>query len=599
MTEDVIGTLRTMLRGDTTAALPDLVPVLGDQEHGLSHQESCRLTYARLDRLAKLLPPGSDLLGSPPLLFAVAERTAVASPSLFMASTIHFGLALAALTDFATGREDLADYVEELETTRSYGSFLVTELGRGTSHLALRTVAEFDPDTREFVLTTPDPTARKFMANTGLTGVAKLGIVCARLRVAGRDRGVFPFVIRLTDEHGPAPGVRIQALPPTGAAPLDYAVTSFDHVRLEYRNWLRDTAYIDDEGVFHDPLTDPDQRLLRSVSASRNMWALAPVALAATARAGVAVALRHAFRRPTMGRLAPGLPVIGYRNQQHALLGALATAYATTCLANRNTDSWLAERAAGPDPATERAEVTWAPMAAANHLGALTKAVATWAAEQVAADCRLSCGALGVLSVNRFLDYQGLAQVLNAAGGDNQLIVLDVARAMVARRHYQPPGEGTDSARPWSPLLGARERWLLDRLAAAVHRGDQEFTVWNDQLALAAATVRAYGRRLTLEAFAATVEALPLGPARAAAGALCELFALREVLPDLDWYVRTGLLDEKDADRLPDRLNDLCDRVRPLALTLVEAMGVPHDLVGAPIAADDYVAVLSRPQPSH
>ncbi|MFD0534152.1 hypothetical protein ACFQY7_10660 [Actinomadura luteofluorescens] len=43
--------------------------------------------------------------------------------------------------------------------------------------------------------------------------------------------------------------------------------------------------------------------------------------------------LAHSAGRTTLGRLAPRRPLTDYRNQQEAVLGALASAYALTAVA--------------------------------------------------------------------------------------------------------------------------------------------------------------------------------------------------------------------------------------------------------------------------
>jgi acyl-CoA oxidase len=568
---------------------------------GLAHTDRNQLTYDRLRHLGEQLPQAGKLLDSPQWLAALAAWTPAVDPSLFMAAAIHYFLCMYTLREFSAGRHDLTAPLQALETTATAGSFLVAELGRGTSQLALRTEAVYDAARHEFVLTTPDPAAQKFMPNTGLLTVPRVGIVCARLVVDGLDRGVFGFLVPLSDGARRTEGVHVRMLPASSAVPLDYAVTAFDHVRLPFANWLRDTASLTREGAFHDPIGGPDQRLLRTLTAVPTMWTFAAAALAAVSRVSAATALRHAARRTTMGRLRPGATVLDYRNQQWSLIGALATAYALTFLANGIIEDWTDRRSERGASRETDAAPSFGPVAPTARTASLVKVLATWEAERVAAECRLSAGAQGVLSANRFVEYQGLAQGFQVAGGDNTLIVLDAARAMLAGEGYQPPGDDGegDLRQPsrWRSLMSARERHLHEALAtgiAASRAADRnEFDTWNEQLRAAQAFVRAHCRRLAVATFIDTVEAAPAA-ARSALEPLCAVYALREIVEDVDWYQRHGLLTATEADGLVDDIQRLFDRVIADLPVLLDAFEIPEGLTEAPVAAD-YLTRLSPP----
>ncbi|GAA3214990.1 acyl-CoA dehydrogenase [Actinocorallia longicatena] len=553
--------------------------------------EHYALTYERLRHLGGEAPRGRALPRHPEWTFGLAQWTAVSCPSLFMATVLHYYLSLDPILDFASSPEAVEPYVRELETFGAFGAFLVTEIGRGTSHLALRTEAVYDGG--GFVLHTPDPDARKFMPNTGLPGVPKLGVVCARLIVEGEDRGVFPFVVRV-----PGEGVAVRPLPPSPLVPLDYAVTSFDRVRLPFEAWLSDGASITAEG-YADPLGGGDARLVRTLAVARNMWALATAGMAATSRASVAIAFRHAAGRVTTGRLRPDLPVLGYRTTQEKLLGALATAYAATALANQSMLGWIRLRSAGrpgaPAGEGDGGTPTWFPVATINRDACLSKVMVTGLAERVAAACRLSAGAQGVLGCNRYTDYQGLAQAFHSVGGDNQLIVLDSAKAMVAGVQYDPPpGLPAPITALTSPadhlrLAATRERLLHAALSTTVEdalsEGADEFDVWNDHLALARDLVEAAGEHLTLATFLRAAEAEE--PAvQELLRPLVQIFALEQTARHADFHLQHGLLSTTEVAEIPGLLNAAYDAVLPHAAELVDAFELSRELVQAPIAGD-------------
>lgn len=550
-------------------------------------EESGQLTYQRMRAVADYLS-GDPLGGGRARLLAVQERSAVVDPALFHGLLVHYQLAMETLVQLGSGREDLADELERMRAMASIGSFMITEIGNGNSHASPATEAVYDPERNEFVLHTPHVGAQKFPPNVGLPGLSRLAVVFATVRVDSRHCGVFPFLVPVRDEEGPAPGVSITPLPATNLMPLDYAVVSFDRVRVPYRSWLRDTAVIDPEGGFRDPLTS-GERLARSLVCSPSVWAAISVGCAAVCRAAVALALRHSFRRTAIGRLAPDQPVISYRNQQRDLFGALATAYAVTALAEQARKP---RTAAGGGAAGEGSS----PWVSIHRTQSLGKVLAARAAEEVTAVCRRASGAMGFFSANRFLGYQGMAHAYRTAGGDSQLILLDTARALVEGADYQPPTAPVvptqaDLLDPalWSALAAGRERLLHERLAAEL-KGRETFAAWNDHASQALELAEAHAARLALETLLAS------GDASAQLLTLHAFHALSGVAEHAAWYQCEGMLTAEQRHLLTHTLNLLCDRLLEFAPALVDALDVPSALLAAPLAAEDYrTAFTSHP----
>src|SRR5690606_9581837 len=149
-------------------------------------------------------------------------------------------------------------------------------------------------------------------------------------------------------------------------------------------------------------------------------------------------------------------------------------------------------------------------------------AAATAQAQATVSACRVHSGAPGFAAVERLNAYRGLAHAYMNAGGDNELILYDTARAMADQDRYTPPppvaGPPDDgdlgSPAVWLFLARDTERRMRDRLAARIRRargdGEDPFTAWNANLTLAARTAGACADRLVLEICAA---ALGTGPA--------------------------------------------------------------------------------------
>ncbi|MFF1613945.1 acyl-CoA dehydrogenase [Amycolatopsis sp. NPDC058278] len=546
---------------------------------GMDYRQRCELTYERLRVVGEHLPPGSALLQDLPKLFAALEWAAVADPPLFLALTLHVCLSLGAIVEFGGGRAER--HVRELDDMTSFGALLVTEVGRGNSHLGIRTVAEYHPATGGFVLRTPDEAARKFMPNVGLVHVPKTGVVYARLLAQGRDYGVFPFVTPIRTIDGTPDGVRVVPLPEAPLLPLDYALIEFRDLLLPPTALLSDNARLDADGVLDDPLGDPERRLRRSLDIRHNAWVAAAAAAAAVARAGVVMALRHARSRNTVSPFTAERNVLDHRAQQRPLFGALADCYALTRVVERIKITRIRSQAGAP--AGEEIS-DWTSGSAVNRTYGLIKAYASSAAAAIVTECGLRCGAHGIFTPGRWVEYQGLAHMLGPAAGDGYLIVLEAARGMAAGDHYTPPPpddlveEDPFTPVSWLRLARARERLLherlVERMRLARRRGQTEFEAWNNRASSGVGFVEAHVARLVLEAVAGT-PAAPAGPATRLADALHALHALRGLTKHAGFYLREALLTAEQIDRLTERDNELCDRV------LADLDAVPH-LLNAP-----------------
>ena len=87
-----------------------------------------------------------------------------------------------------------------------------------------------------------------------------------------------------------------------------------------------------------------------------------------------------------------------------------------------------------------------------------------------------------------------------------------------------------------------------------------------------------------LEAFAAAVEAAPQGPIRDALDRLCDLYALYQIELDRGYLQEHGRLTGPRCKAITREVNRLCDEVRGDAEALVDAFGIPDDVLRAPIA---------------
>ncbi|MFD3412341.1 acyl-CoA dehydrogenase [Streptomyces cyaneofuscatus] len=575
--------IRRLLHGpcdpSSLSALTTLRKALADDPGPVYGPGQGELLLRRLRAMAEALPPGAELLDDPARLAAVHAGAAVADPSLCLAGLVHHLLCLGSLTELSDDPGGLEPQLSALREGRAKGVYLITEAGQANSHLATATRADFDPADSSFVLHTPEPGAAKF-GSAGTWGVEQTGVVLARLFAGGADHGVFAFMVGLTDEQGPLPGVELSSPIALDALPLDYVQVRFHRLRVAPAHWLSDGARIDRDGTVHDPAGSPEQRLQRTLRVGQGLWAAMPAVAAATSRRAAVQAVTYARQRRTGSRLAPGVPLLAYRTQQTVVLGALADAFALTCAA----DGALAVRAEGRSAAPPgreggEEEMGFTPWAAVSRPLAAYKAVTVRTAARLTAECQHRCGFSGHLTANRLAAYQGFHHAFDTAGGDSQLIFYDIGRSLVEQEQPEPrprPGEqkSPDVTSPhWWPAV--LSRYQDDLVRELRRRGGADttsdpFERWNPLLEQAGLLGEA---RATLLVADDVTRALGRLRDHDLVRALTPLAALHGVLSARRWsgsLLALGTLDPADMEALSEATDRLCDAVMEQLPLLIE-----------------------------
>ncbi|WP_328952615.1 acyltransferase domain-containing protein [Kitasatospora purpeofusca] len=581
----------------------ELGQLLADHRAGHEALRTDTRAHRRLTRLAASLPPAAEVVADPDLLAALSEATALADPSLYQTFLSHYVLCVGSLV--LLGGE-AADRGGALAHARTKGSFMVTEIGDAGSHLEIRTEARFDPVHRVFTLHTPDHRAAKF-SSVAAFGLPQQAVVCARLLTGSQDGGVFSFLVDITGADGrPAPGVSVSDPIPVDALPLPYGLVRFHGARVPYDRWLADGAVIDPTGVLHDPRSSPDARLRRTLSCGQGLWATLPSAMAALSGRSAAMAWRFNAGRRSHGRLAPGRPLLEYRTQQHAVVGALAAAYSLRRTARASLAVWAGLRAArtadGPDTA-----MTFSPWAAVDRSLALYKAHSTRTAAEVIDSLQHRCGVSGLFDHNRLPGYLGFARAFDNAGGDNTLILLDAGRALAeeageqARSGPPPAGPGglpTDPTDPaWWPAVvtALQDRLAADLAAASSARagaGHRDLELWNPLLEDALELGDVQARRLAAEAAAGGDGTDGPGRPVPQAADLAALDGLRQARRLAGPLLATGVLAPATVRNLPAAMDALCDRLRLALPDIVAALDPGAGIARTPLDEPDPATAL-------
>ena len=557
---------------------------------------------------------------------AAFETMAFGDLSVLVKVGVQFGLFGGAILQLGTKKHHDA-YLERLVRADLLGCFAMTETGHGSNVQALGTVARYDEQTQEFVIRTPDESARKdYIGNAAAH--AQLAVVFAQLEIGDASEGVHAFVVPLRDDRGELlPGVRIEDDGrKIGLNGVDNGRIWFDDVRIPRDNLLDRYAEVTESGVYRSPIDNPDRRFFTMLGTLVQGRVCVGGAAINASKVALSIAVRYALERRQFG--SPGGPeelLLDYGLHQRRLFLPLARTYAL-----HFAQEVLAGRLHAVFSATE--EVDERTRRALESRAAGTKALGTWHASTTIQECREACGGAGYLSANRLDALRADTDVFTTFEGDNHILLQLVAKGLLTdysssfgeldqlgmvrfvaglavetviertaahklleRLKDVLPGGDDD----WDQEAGLRDpayqlamfRWREEHLLSGVARrlkrgmdsGMDAAEVFSRCQGHVIGAARAHVERLVLEAFLDKVAAMPEGdPAqpgnRAALNLLCDLYALSTIEADRAWWMEHGRLSSARAKAITREVDELCRRIRPIAGDLVDAFGVPAEM---------------------
>jgi acyl-CoA oxidase len=563
---------------------------------------------------------GGDLGAS----VASFETLAYGDLSLLVKVGVQFGLFGGAIHLLGTKRHHDA-YLADLISGRLLGCFAMTETGHGSNVQALGTTATYDGATDEFVITTPDESSRKdYIGNAAEH--ADTSVVFAQLEVAGEQHGVHAFVVPLRDDGRLLPGIEVEddGLK-MGLNGVDNGRLRFDGVRIPRGNLLNRFADVDEQGRYVSPIENPDKRFFTMLGTLVQGRVCVGGAAINAAKVALTIAVRYGVRRRQFNATSQEQEelILDYGLHQRRLFPLLARTYALhfaqEVVALRLHEVFSAEEQ------DEKARRELESRAAG------TKALGTWHATRTIQECREACGGAGYLAVNRFTALKADTDVFTTFEGDNHVLLQLVAKGLLtdyasdfedldqlgmvrfvagvaldtviertaahklleAIKDVLPGGDagwdqeaGLLDTDYQLAMLRFREEHTLSGVARRLKRGIDDglnpgevFSQAQDHVIAAA---RAHVERLVLEAFVDKVRAGPDNDHRVALGMLCDLHALTTIEADRAWFMEHGRLTSARSKAITREVNDLCRRIRPLAVDLVDAFAVPQELLRSP-----------------
>jgi acyl-CoA oxidase len=558
---------------------------------------------------------------------AAFETLAFGDLSVLVKVGVQFGLFGGAILQLGS-KHHHDTYLADLITGKVMGCFAMTETGHGSNVQALGTVATYDEAAQEFVIRTSHEQANKdYIGNAAVHG--EVAVVFAQLEVAGSSEGVHAFVVPIRQDGRVCPGVRIEDDgPKMGLNGVDNGKIWFDGVRVPRTALLNRFADVTPDGVYESPIENPNRRFFTMLGTLVQGRVCVGGAGINASKVALTIATKYALRRRQFEATSDDHEelLLDYGLHQRRLFPLLARTYALH-FAQEVVAGQLHEVFSETEetPNTEKTRRELEAMAAG------TKALGTWHATRTIQECREACGGAGYLSVNRFAALKADTDVFTTFEGDNHVLLQLVAKGLLtdyasgfedldqfgmvrfvanlgvetvlekARVHtllerirdVLPGGEsGWDQeAGLLDPeyqlaMLRFREEHMLGGVARRLKRGIDDgmnpgvvFSRVQDHVIGAA---RAHVERLVLEAFVAKAGELPEGDLKVAVNLLCDLHALCTIEADRAWFMEHGRLSVTRSKAISREINSLCRKIRPLAADLVDAFGVPVEMLRAP-----------------
>ena len=518
---------------------------------------------------------------------------------------VQFGLFGGSVASLGTERHHRA-YLEAAGKGELQGCFAMTETGHGSNVRGLETTITYLPDTREFEVHTPHWGAGKEYIGNALD--ATMASVFGQLIVDGQGQGVHAVLVPLRDaEHALLPGITVEdSGDKMGLNGVDNGRIWLERVRVPRVHLLNRFGDVSEDGTYASPIENPGRRFFTMLGTLVGGRVCVPRAGLSAAKAGLAIAVNYALRRRQFAP-APQLPetlLLDYPSHQRRLLPVLAKAYALDAALD-----WLNGRYAARTDETMRELESQA---------AALKAYATWYTTETLQICREACGGKGYLLDNRIGQRKGDTEIYTTFEGDNTVLCYLVARSLLTKFKQSFNEDGAFGLLRFA--AGRVTSQFTDLNPVAVRNTDAEHLRSEDFLRTAfrfreermvysvAQRIRrkvkggmtsgeafveiqtqlkdlalAYVERLTFERFCDSVKAQEDEGLREVLGLLRTLYGLHAIERDKGWFFEYEFLTPQKSKAIRREVDRLCGELRPHAAGLVDAFGIPREVLGAKI----------------
>lgn len=541
------------------------------------------------------------------------EMLAYIDLSLWVKCGVQWGLFGGAVENLGTERH--REYIEKLLPLELLGCFAMTETGHGSDVANLETTATYDPTTGEFVVHSPTPSSRKDYIG-GAAEHARMAAVFAQLITGGESQGVHCFLVPIRSDKGKdLPGVTTSDCGLKGGLPgVDNGRIMFDQVRIPRENLLNRYADVAPDGTYSSEIENPSRRFFTTLGTLVRGRVSVGGAAAAAARVALSIAVNYAEQRRQFSDPDTGVETVlmDYRSHQRRLLPLIARAYALGFAQNDLVQRMhLVQTGQETDPSAQRA---------LEKRAAGFKVAQTRHATRAIQECREACGGAGYLTENRLVTLKADSDVFTTFEGDNLVLTQLVAKDLLTaysnevrdldtmgwvrfaatmtrdavressgvRQMIQRMRDRSDESVDDSDLsrrdvqlslFADREDYLVRTAGHRLRARAKEtgpFEAFNNAQDHILEAGNAHIDRLVLEAFIDGIAGIEDPEAQALADSVCDLYVYSVIEEHQAWFIMHRFMSVERAKNVRRGVNELVDRLRPSALTLVQGLGVPE-----------------------
>ncbi|XP_065054901.1 peroxisomal acyl-coenzyme A oxidase 3-like [Rhopilema esculentum] len=585
----------------------------------MSMEEIQHLEHLRLKRLLEYNFVDAELFIEHPLLatyapmcFGMAKYGWGLSARLGLNGSMFAGTIKATCTN-----PDMLELSKKASRLEVYGCFALTEIGHGSNTKAMKTTATYDPKTEEFVINTPHFDAAKCWS--GLLGDgATHALVYAQLYTPDNVcHGLHTFVVPVRDPETlhSLPGVTVGDMgKKLGLNYFANGFALFDHVRIPRTHLMNRTADVTPEGQYVSKYKDPQKRhsaALGVLSAGRvGITGMGIVNL----KVAITIAIRYSAARKQFGPTPDAeIPVLDYQMQQWRLLPYLAAVFVTDHYFKTSyVDSHEFQLKLMFGEKGEHMDNTGKEIHA---LSCASKPLTSWLARDGIQECREACGGHGYLSVNRFGSLRDDNDPNCTYEGDNNMLLGQTSNHLLSLLYQLKRGKQIASPlgstlflNRYAEILSATNHpdvttpegvlaaydWLVCYLLAESHRKYNEqlamqkdkFTAKNDsQVYYCRTLAMAFIEHVAIERFYKKVyqTEVPQSVSKVIRN-IYMLYGLWSLEKHLATLFQGGFFKNgNETMKLREEILQLCSKLRPDAVTLVDTFAPPDWVLQAPI----------------
>ena len=537
---------------------------------------------------------------------AVFEMLAYSDLSLTIKFGVQFGLFGGALYLLGTEKHH-KKYLEAMHKAELLGCFAMTETGHGSNVKDLQTTIIYDKKKDELEIHSPDFASGKEYIGNALH--SRMAAVFGQLIVNGENHGIHAVLVPLRDEKGNTlEGIKIEDCGyKLGLNGVDNGRIWFDHVRVPRENLLNKYGDINEKGEYTSIIKNPSRRFFTMLGALVLGRISVGKAGVNCSKSALTIAIKYGLQRRQFSQRegAKETLLMDYPTHQKRLLPKLARTYAYDFAIAQLMDKYI-------DASPE--EIRKIETQAAG-----LKSVATWHATRTIQECREACGGKGYLRENRFADIKADADIFTTFEGDNTVLMQLVAKGLLTEFKQTFHDDGykavinylftriknvVDENRPLSKrntdsnhLLSEeflkhafRYRYkknligLSNRMQKFIKRRTDPFQAFLRTQEHLVELGHAYIEHYTLRAFYTKISEQQNPEIKEILTKVCQLYALSTINEKKGWFLENDYIEGGKTKAIRRVITKLCQELRPDALGLVEAFGIPDAILKAPIA---------------